>query len=115
MSSPASSILPPLPASLPISPSPPPQPLCPGDVVMALPETGVVRMGGGVRQEGEVLLATKAGLLRTARGGKVWVEARQRRYAPSPDDVVIGRIADKHAGGLASVGAAAWMVEGPGM
>lgn len=67
---------------------------------MALPETGVVRMGGGVRQEGEVLVATKAGLLRTARGGKLWVEARQRRYTPSPEDVVIGRIVDKHAGGL---------------
>ncbi|KAL4424272.1 hypothetical protein ABPG75_001573 [Micractinium tetrahymenae] len=71
--------------------------VCPGDRLMALPETGVVRIGGGVAQEGEQLLATKAGVLRRARGGKLWVEARQKRYVPSPEDVVIGRIIDKHS------------------
>ncbi len=56
-----------------------PQAVCPGDPLMVLPETGVVRIGGGVAQEGEQLLATKAGVLRQARGGKLWVEARQKR------------------------------------
>ncbi|EFN53535.1 hypothetical protein CHLNCDRAFT_59733 [Chlorella variabilis] len=70
----------------------------PGDVLMALPETGVVRIGGGVQQDGELLVATKAGVLRReAKGGKLWVEARQKRYTPSPEDVVIGRITDRHS------------------
>ena len=47
---------------------------------MALPETGVVRIGGGVQQEGERLVAVKAGVLQQApKGGKLWVEARQKR------------------------------------
>lgn len=62
-------------------PSPPrcPQGVCPGDVLMSLPETGVLRIGGGVQQDGEQLVATKAGLLQQARNGKLWVEARQKR------------------------------------
>ncbi|KAI3424177.1 hypothetical protein D9Q98_009536 [Chlorella vulgaris] len=71
--------------------------VCPGDVLMSLPETGVVRIGGGVQQEGEVLVATKAGVVQQAKGGKLWVEARQKRYIPSPEDVVVGRITDKHS------------------
>ena len=61
--------------------SPPPhfQGVCPGDVLMALPETGVVRIGGGVQQDGELLVAVKAGTLQQARNGKLWVEARQKR------------------------------------
>lgn len=55
------------------------QGVCPGDVLMGLPETGVVRIGGGVQQAGEALVAVKAGVLRQARNGKLWVEARQRR------------------------------------
>jgi hypothetical protein len=55
------------------------QSVCPGDVLMSLPETGVVRIGGGVQQEGEVLVATKAGVVQQAKGGKLWVEARQKR------------------------------------
>lgn len=56
------------------------QSVCPGDVLMALPETGVVRIGGGVQQEGEQLVAVKAGVLQRApKGGKLWVEARQKR------------------------------------
>ena len=57
----------------------PTQGVCPGDVLTALPEMGVVRIGGGVQQDGEELVAVKAGVLQQARGGKLWVEARQRR------------------------------------
>ncbi len=47
---------------------------------MTLPETGVVRIGGGVQQDGEQLIAVKAGVVRQApRSGKLWVEARQKR------------------------------------
>lgn len=64
---------------MPSSPRSRPQGVCPGDALMALPETGVVRIGGGVQQDGEQLVATKAGLLQQARNGKLWVEARQKR------------------------------------
>lgn len=66
---------PPLPSLLPLRA----QGVCPGDVLMALPEAGVVRIGGGVQQEGRALVATKAGVLRQERNGQLWVEARCRR------------------------------------
>ncbi|PSC74316.1 exosome complex component rrp40 [Micractinium conductrix] len=72
--------------------------VCPGDAVLALPETGVVRIGGGLQQEGAVLVASKAGVVRQApRTGKLWVEPRQKRYIPSAEDAVVGRIIDKHS------------------
>ena len=55
------------------------QVVCPGDEVARLPETGVVRIGGGVQQEGGALVAVRAGVLRQAPSGKLWVEARQKR------------------------------------
>ena len=68
------------PASFPLARSRSPQCVCPGDAVLALPETGVVRIGGGLQQEGAVLVASKAGVVRQApRTGKLWVEPRQKR------------------------------------
>ena len=56
------------------------QGVCPGDVLCTLPDTGVVRIGGGVAQEGGRLVAVKPGRLQQApKTGKVWVESRQRR------------------------------------
>ena len=66
---------------MPPTPAPRPslQPVCPGDVLLHLPDTGVVRVGGGVRQEGGALVAARAGVLRRERNGKLWVETRMRR------------------------------------
>lgn len=55
------------------------QGVCPGDVVMGLPDAGVVRIGGGVQQDGEQLIAVKTGVLQQAHNAKLWVEARQKR------------------------------------
>ncbi|GAB4813358.1 hypothetical protein N2152v2_000404 [Parachlorella kessleri] len=72
--------------------------VCPGDTVLQLPETGVVRIAGGVLQDGERLVAVKAGVLQQAKNGQVlWVQSRQRRYIPSVDDSVIGVVTDKHS------------------
>ena len=57
-----------------------PQVVCPGDTVLQLPETGVVRIAGGVLQDGERLVAVKAGVVQHAKNGQVlWVQGRQRR------------------------------------
>lgn len=66
-------------------------------MVLQLPETGVVRIGAGLQQEGDRITAVKAGFLRQARGGKLWVEGRQRRYIPAAGDSVVGVIREKHS------------------
>jgi exosome complex component RRP40 len=67
--------------------------VCPGDAVLRLPPAGVVRVGGGLRQDGDHLVALKAGVLRQApRAGALWVAGRQRRYAPAPGDPVVGTV-----------------------
>lgn len=53
--------------------------VCPGDTVLQLPETGIVRIGGGVQQDGEQLVAVKAGVARQAKSGQIWVQGRQKR------------------------------------
>ncbi len=56
------------------------QVVVPGEVVKRLPQTGVVRIGSGLQQDGDALVAIKAGVLRKTTNGKIWVESRQRRY-----------------------------------
>eukprot|EP00887_Chlorella_sp_A99_P007047 scaffold2.g7047.t1 len=68
----------------------------PGDEVMRLPETGVVRVGGGLQADGEALVAVKVGTLQQAKNGKMWVESRQKRYIPAPDELVIGIVTERH-------------------
>lgn len=67
----------------------------PGDVVLRLPEQGQVRIGPGLQQQGEALVASLPGILRSTAGGKLWLEARQRRYTPVANDAVIGLILNR--------------------
>ena len=46
---------------------------------MQLPEVGIVRVGAGVQQDGDVLVACKAGVLQQSKEGKIWVQGSQRR------------------------------------
>ena len=55
------------------------QVVCPGDNVLLLPKSGVVRIGGGVQQAGDSLVAIKAGRLRSTKNGKLWIDGRQKR------------------------------------
>ena len=55
------------------------QVVVPGDEVLRLPEKGILRVGGGLQQDGAVLIATRPGLLYQAKNGKLWVESRQKR------------------------------------
>jgi exosome complex component RRP40 len=67
----------------------------PGDQVFKLPESGVVRVGTGLRDDGTQLVASRPGLLQQSKNGKLWVFGRQKRYIPSVDDAVLGVVTSK--------------------
>jgi exosome complex component RRP40 len=67
----------------------------PGDQVYKLPESGVVRVGTGLRDDGTQLIASRPGLLQQSKKGKLWVFGRQKRYIPSVDDAVLGVVTSK--------------------
>jgi len=64
---------------------------------MKLPDSGVLRIGTGLRDDGTSLLAVKPGVLLEAKGGKLWVSGSQKRYIPSADDPVLGTVLAKHS------------------
>ena len=58
----------------------------PGDVVLSLVEASEdkVRIGPGLRRQGDSLVASKAGILRTKKNQNVyWVDSNQRRVTSS--------------------------------
>lgn len=64
-------------------------------VDLATAGSGVIRLGSGLFQEGDVIVATKAGTLRSGRKNKLWVELSQKRYMPAPQEPVVGVILDR--------------------
>ncbi|KAL6782245.1 RRP40 [Auxenochlorella protothecoides x Auxenochlorella symbiontica] len=79
------------------------QPAClgkcvvPGEPIASLPETGTVRVGGGVQQAGRSLIAVKAGVVQQGPGDSLWVCNRQKRYIPNLNDAVVGIITHRHS------------------
>ncbi|OAE25649.1 hypothetical protein AXG93_4368s1080 [Marchantia polymorpha subsp. ruderalis] len=70
--------------------------VAPGDVVLDLTKAGkVVRLGGGLRQDGDSIVVTRAGRLRHTKPNKYWVEGSQKRYVPNLEDGVIGIVTDR--------------------
>ena len=67
----------------------------PGDQAAVIPESGNIIIGQGLQPQENVLICTKAGLLRSTAKGKLWVEGSQKRYIPQTEDLVIGIIVDK--------------------
>uniref|UniRef100_A0A7S0QLZ0 Ribosomal RNA-processing protein 40 n=1 Tax=Pyramimonas obovata TaxID=1411642 RepID=A0A7S0QLZ0_9CHLO len=67
------------------------QVVAPGDTVLELPKEGdqVVRIGGGLQQIGDVVVATRAGAVRNTAQGQYFIEGSQKRYIPQVDDAVI--------------------------
>lgn len=58
----------------------------------------VVRLGAGVVQQGNHLVASKAGFVKhDPRRSKVWIAGNQRRYEPVVGEAVIGIVTDRHA------------------
>lgn len=70
--------------------------VCPGDSLVKLPESGKVRVGSGISVVDGHLVTSKCGIARQTKGGKYWVESRQKRYIPAEGDSVIGLIIDRY-------------------
>jgi hypothetical protein len=50
--------------------------------VLLLPPGGRVAIGSsGLRPSGGAIVATKCGVVRRTRGGQLWIEGRQKRWA----------------------------------
>lgn len=64
------------------------QPVLPGNVVGTIAgAAAAVRLGPGLSQNGESILATKAGILRHRAPDKYWIENSQKRVRhPLPSD-----------------------------
>lgn len=73
--------------------------VAPGDIVLDLAQLNIptLRLGGGLRQDQDLVIATKAGRLKFIKPNKVWVEGSQKRYIPSLEDVVIGLVVDRRS------------------
>ena len=89
--------------------------MLPGDAVLALPESGELRVGGGLLLSaepsgrggggggGDALVASRAGVLRQAGGGRLWVDggaAGGRRYVPAEGEPVLGVVRDRMGDGF---------------
>ncbi|KAM9981782.1 hypothetical protein ACTFIY_004088 [Dictyostelium cf. discoideum] len=69
----------------------------PGDVIGKIGDLKV-RIGPGLLQTKDTVLATKAGVLRYSKFHRFyWIENEQKRYVPQVEDMVIGTIIEKHA------------------
>nr|XP_043617414.1 putative exosome complex component rrp40 [Erigeron canadensis] len=68
----------------------------PGDVILDLSNlsTQTIKLGGGLRQDGDSISVMKAGKLRFTKPNKYWVETSQKRYVPSVGDNVLGVVMD---------------------
>ncbi|KAK4394655.1 Exosome complex component rrp40 [Sesamum angolense] len=76
-----------------------------GDVVLDLSKmtNQTIKLGGGLRQDGDVISVMKAGKLRFSKPNKYWVESSHKRYVPSAGDNVLGIVVDAKADNLATV------------
>ncbi|KAI9264916.1 exosome complex component RRP40-like protein [Phascolomyces articulosus] len=68
-----------------------PRIVIPGDIINEATEKNIT-LGPGLRQEGEHIVATKAGILKHLSPGKWWIESNQKRYIASTGESVVGRI-----------------------
>ncbi|KAH9614596.1 hypothetical protein KSS87_005345 [Heliosperma pusillum] len=68
----------------------------PGDVVLDLSTMTLqtIKLGGGLRQDGDAISVIKAGKLRFAKPNKYWVEGSHKRYVPCVEDHVLGIVLD---------------------
>ncbi|MFS7999507.1 putative exosome complex RNA-binding protein 1/RRP40/RRP4 [Helianthus anomalus] len=68
----------------------------PGDVILDLSNMAnqTLKLGGGLRQDGDSICVMKAGKLRFMKPNKYWVESSQKRYVPSAGDNVLGVVVD---------------------
>eukprot|EP00297_Palpitomonas_bilix_P025578 CAMPEP_0113906050 /NCGR_PEP_ID=MMETSP0780_2-20120614/24470_1 /TAXON_ID=652834 /ORGANISM="Palpitomonas bilix" /LENGTH=202 /DNA_ID=CAMNT_0000900483 /DNA_START=180 /DNA_END=785 /DNA_ORIENTATION=- /assembly_acc=CAM_ASM_000599 len=68
----------------------------PGDIIAEDESGDGGKVGNGLYVRGEIVMASKAGLLKKAKGSQVYVENHQRRYVPLVGDVVLGVVVERH-------------------
>lgn len=51
----------------------------PGETVLRIPESGQLRLGPGLVNQDEHIVALKSGVLRQTKSGQTWLEGRQKR------------------------------------
>uniref|UniRef100_A0A803L8M6 Ribosomal RNA-processing protein 40 n=1 Tax=Chenopodium quinoa TaxID=63459 RepID=A0A803L8M6_CHEQI len=75
------------------------QTVVPGDVVLDLSKMAelTIKLGSGLRQDGDVISVTKAGKLRFTKPNKYWVEGSHKRYVPCVEDHVLGIVVECRA------------------
>lgn len=56
-----------------------------------------IKLGGGLRQDGDVISVMKAGILRFSKPNKYWIESSNKQYIPSVGDDVLGIVVDTKA------------------
>jgi len=66
----------------------------PGEIVGKIEKVGT-KLGIGLIQDKGDIVATKAGILRYKNNDTFFVENSQKRFVPSLDDLVIGRVVEK--------------------
>eukprot|EP00823_Brevimastigomonas_motovehiculus_P004199 TRINITY_DN270_c0_g1_i1.p1 TRINITY_DN270_c0_g1~~TRINITY_DN270_c0_g1_i1.p1 ORF type:complete len:312 (+),score=100.98 TRINITY_DN270_c0_g1_i1:85-1020(+) len=67
----------------------------PGDVI-TLKANMKARLGIGLMQNKDTVVALKCGLLRQTGGNKLWIDNVQKRYIPAVEDMVVGVVIEKH-------------------
>jgi len=69
------------------------QVVVPGDVIGEVTSSGI-KLGVGLIQDKSNVIATKAGILRCKEPDTFFIENSQKRYVPSLDDLVIGKVVE---------------------
>ena len=69
----------------------------PGQVIDTSKATDAIKIGPGLYQEMNRVIAMKAGVLCSRKNSKYWIEQTQKRYIPVVNDPVVGIIIAKHA------------------
>ncbi|KAL5725862.1 hypothetical protein ACHQM5_008954 [Ranunculus cassubicifolius] len=73
------------------------QTVVPGDIVLDLSKmtNQTIKLGEGLRQDGDAIYVMKAGNLRFSKPNKYWVEISQKQYVPCAGDTVLGIVIDQ--------------------
>ncbi|KAJ8622983.1 hypothetical protein MRB53_031512 [Persea americana] len=70
--------------------------IVPGDVILDLSSmtNQTLKLGPGLRQDGDAISVMKAGRLRFSKPNKYWVESSEKRYVPCVEDTILGIVVD---------------------
>ena len=75
-----------------------PRIVLPGDVVTedVTQVNKIVKLGTGLEERNQKIVATHAGMLRYRPPNRFWVDFHHKRYLPTVDDCVIGKIEERN-------------------